>query len=538
MVYFTHEEYVGVSAYLNKPDASSDRNANMLAVGALIRVEGERMGKGWLHVEGLKRLAGDVSGGGNGDGGEEGLQGYWEEFQEKDGERRDGAAESTDSLPHTKQANGNGNGQIDGTGYRETRSMSTGSAFTPGQHTLAPHHPARNLMEMVSVFGPLIFPVYRAALLRKRILLITEAPVEFACDVVYNLSVLSSLAHAAASLVPRGDQRRTKALFNVGVQDIDMLSRLEEGWIACSTDDVLATKPELFDLAVFMPNTESKNAERKVWPKIVESSQDLSKQFPKVGVRASQRDAVRYEGLTEGLTQYPANEVAKDQGEEEGGDDEQQDSAQSSRAPSIHEHKEVVEPASWSQVAYTSLLWWASAGDRRNGLSEEEEEQLEKDNMLLDSGDEGGRTKEVVVVSYFRRLTAMMFQVVDDVLRQEQNEDEAVEDGEERHDGSSDEIQDQAKVNSKPTDGRVPEHEVEHHHQPSIDEGEARPLVKHKSRDEGVVIDLTPEDVAAMGLDVWSQADRKFAEELVEVWWGRKARVRRGGVECCGVRIL
>jgi len=50
------------------------------------------------------------------------------------------------------------------------------------RQTLSPYHPALSLPEYVMTFGPLIFPLYRAALTRKRILLITEAPVETPCN--------------------------------------------------------------------------------------------------------------------------------------------------------------------------------------------------------------------------------------------------------------------------------------------------------------------------------------------------------------------
>lgn len=49
---------------------------------------------------------------------------------------------------------------------------------------------------------------------------------------------------------------------------------------------------------------------------------------------------------------------------------------------------------------------------------------------------------------------------------------------------------------------------------------------------------LTSTDLTQMGLDIWSSADRSFVEEFVHVWWGRKAVVQGGRVECCGVRVL
>ncbi len=62
------------------------------------------------------------------------------------------------------------------------RAASTVSAMaTPGQ-SLTPHHPARSLPIFLDTFGPLIFPLYKAALLRRRILLIGHTPVELACN--------------------------------------------------------------------------------------------------------------------------------------------------------------------------------------------------------------------------------------------------------------------------------------------------------------------------------------------------------------------
>lgn len=45
------------------------------------------------------------------------------------------------------------------------------------------------------------------------------------------------------------------------------------------------------------------------------------------------------------------------------------------------------------------------------------------------------------------------------------------------------------------------------------------------------------EDMVRMGLDVWSEGDRRFVQEVVGFYWGREAEVGGKGVECCGVRI-
>ena len=55
--YFVHDDYVGISAYINEPDTQSARNANMLTVGVLVPLQQGRMAKSWLHAEGLNAVA-------------------------------------------------------------------------------------------------------------------------------------------------------------------------------------------------------------------------------------------------------------------------------------------------------------------------------------------------------------------------------------------------------------------------------------------------------------------------------------------------
>jgi hypothetical protein len=50
------------------------------------------------------------------------------------------------------------------------------------QHSLSPFHPASSLLDFFDTFGPLMFPLYRLALLRKRILFVGQAPVLRACN--------------------------------------------------------------------------------------------------------------------------------------------------------------------------------------------------------------------------------------------------------------------------------------------------------------------------------------------------------------------
>ncbi len=69
-----------------------------------------------------------------------------------------------------------------GVGHTRSRSASDGAALIPPGHRLSPYHPAWSLTALLDTFGPLIFPIHRAALLRKRILISTHTPVHEACN--------------------------------------------------------------------------------------------------------------------------------------------------------------------------------------------------------------------------------------------------------------------------------------------------------------------------------------------------------------------
>lgn len=59
--YFVHEQYAGISAFVNQPAEESERNAKMLAIGVLVPLSSGRLGKSWRHAPKLKELAQSVA---------------------------------------------------------------------------------------------------------------------------------------------------------------------------------------------------------------------------------------------------------------------------------------------------------------------------------------------------------------------------------------------------------------------------------------------------------------------------------------------
>ena len=110
------------------------------------------------------------------------LEDYWQAHQcrQDDEAVRSPPGDGSPSVMREKRrrAKSSPNGQP----KIRNRAISSASALAPPGQTLSAHHPATSFSTFLDIFGPLVFPLYKAALLRKRILLIGQAPVELACN--------------------------------------------------------------------------------------------------------------------------------------------------------------------------------------------------------------------------------------------------------------------------------------------------------------------------------------------------------------------
>lgn len=108
------------------------------------------------------------------------LEDFWRahKLPVKQDSQEEAAESPSDAQAKRKQSEASPNGKT----RTRNRAVSSASAFAlPGQ-SLSSHHPALSLPVWLDTLGPLIFPLYKAALLRKRILLVGQAPVEMACN--------------------------------------------------------------------------------------------------------------------------------------------------------------------------------------------------------------------------------------------------------------------------------------------------------------------------------------------------------------------
>ncbi|KAI0118748.1 hypothetical protein GGR51DRAFT_554438 [Nemania sp. FL0031] len=530
LIYFVHDGYAGLSAFVNAPvEDTAARNARMLAVGVLVPLSCGRLGRAWKHAESLKAIASllavnskDFSS----------LEEYWEKNQARDSTGDEAAPKDDPESPLAALRSPKATRS-----HMRNRSASDGTALMLPGHRLSPFHPAWSLTKLLDAFGPLIFPIHRAALLRKRILISGHAPVEQACNFVYNISVLSNIPLATANLLSSSStSHRLRPLFSIGVHDIPFLaddakssrntdaspsdseSEAGAGWIACTTDSILSKKDELWDVLITMPPPHSSNATKRVWP-TVELPQGVS-------VKATQRDLRRFRSLKAGISRMEGNVALSSPTTPQTAAAYKEDEAL------LDDAEQVVEPTSWTALAYSGFMWWASAGEKPR--SDEAEEAAQDASLLSDLaassiGMNMPRTSdiaasissltprrssttasasvpleidearvELAIISYFHRLTTQLLGSLADAI--DNTGDAGLED-------ESPMEEDDALLDADDDDVQGP----------------------------GVQIDS--EVMKRMGLDIWSASDAEFVKELLKTYFGRQAYVEGKGVEVCGIRV-
>lgn len=312
---------------------------------------------------------------------------------------------------------------------------------------------------------------------------------------VYNLSVLSSISpRDTERLAPETENLlRLPSLFSVGVHDIPLLEHhrnpkdgghtpgLEpsEGWVACTTDEIIVTKTQLYDIIVELPPTYDAPPQERRWPRIRTSDGSL--------IKASQRDVARYKLLHKELfKQRNRSETSPEPYTDEENDDAapllSRDEVDTKRADDDFSEAyddTAVEPTTWSRLAYMGYMWWASAGERDAYTTAERE----TDRELIGDLSAYSQSLETAIIAYFHRQSSLLIRSLSQII-EEDTQGEREED-----DNDSD----------------------------------------------AVVVDR--DDLSRMGLDTWSEADRAFVQEFGSLYFGRTIGVKGSEVECCGLRV-
>lgn len=492
LVYFIHGAHAGISAFVQDAADAKHRNANFAAIGALVPLSYGQLGRSWVHAEELRDLAREAV---KNTSDTRALELFWKQHRAGGASRR-----SSTSPVATRPTSSAG---LESRKRKRALSDATLAGFT-AEGAWPSDHPALHVPTVLDVFGPLLFPLQRAVLSRKRVLLLGSPSVQGNANTVYIASVLSSIPRGLGESLPTEAEPlfRTLPLFSVGIHDIPFLKSQEDsnGWIACTTDDILAEKKDLYDLVVQLPS--SQPAAQKTWPKLKTSDGKI--------VKASQRDLRRWTLLRRELRRLRRQMVGTYSDEplrESLSESDLRPLLQRSKSStSLYENTglqerdeaEATEPSTWTSLAYKGFMWWASAGE---ASAWESDEMKADEELLFDMPDVGGlfpeatssgkteveremeysRAAATLLVAYFRRVTEGVLRPMSAIV-------------EEADDNTEEGIQEEE-------------------------------------------IQINGEDVSAMGLDSWSEVDKGFVRDMMKVWFDRDAVVADQGVRVCGVRI-
>lgn len=124
-------------------------------------------------------------------------------------------------------------------------------------------------------------------------------------------------------------------LFNVGIADIDQLADSPH-YIACTTDSILADKPQLYDLIIRFPEAGS----QAVWPTIMDAAGQQ--------VKATERDVVRFNVMSSYLDLH-----SEPENDEHDAVDQADDGEESSPLVTTARNPEA-QPASFSDLTETN----------------------------------------------------------------------------------------------------------------------------------------------------------------------------------------
>lgn len=187
--------------------------------------------------------------------------------------------------------------------------------------------------------GPLIFPVWKSCLLGERILIINPPGGSFeACNALtYCLSLLSAVPNALQ--VSRHEDRFIRPLFTIGISDIDRmasnvakaLEREEKlaGFVACTSDEILTCKTELYDKVLRIPSGPTEQDDDDVCALFTSSG---------IPIKATPHDL---ECLQAFYQSYLGEQMSE---------------AEKVRL------SQTVEPVSWTQYLIDEFYWWTTAG--------------------------------------------------------------------------------------------------------------------------------------------------------------------------------
>lgn len=346
----------------------------------------------------------------------------------------------------------------------------------PGHMSPMANHPLSSLPAVLSVVGPLIFPIYKAGLLRKKIMIFNHSSqggdlIQGPCNRDPELCGALAYVILLLSIVPKDvnfepldrESFFSQPVYSVGL--LDMSNHFLDhypGYIACTSDEILKYQKNLYDYGIIMPATDALVLQ-------VVASDNLDHPL-----RATFNDYTKF------LKVY--RQLPNENGQVTSDDSSSirtSNSVFSSLRFDIHGENiniklsqepswwldEATSPMSWREYIWLAFAWFASAGTTNrastNGaFPEEDSETLEARESIKKL-----LVQLTLIVGHFHKLTKKWFFLIEEIVA------EALED----RSGAGQQVK--------------------------------------------VTLELTHQDIVDMELDPYSHEDLDFVREFVHLYW-------------------
>ena len=269
-------------------------------------------------------------------------------------------------------------------------------------------HMVDYLIPFVKDFGPLIFKIWKISLLRKALIIhspyttsITHVEgneevthenfsISDMSKLLFCISLISAVPKEIEEKLEQSTQKSNESMlfnrpiYNVCVNDIFELAKLETNYLASTTDQIIIEKDTMYDYSIKLPQRSYSDTQNV--PEITNTRTHRIEY-------ATCRDKERFKIIYSKLFNTQECSAIADQ---------------------------VCEARSFQELIWTGLSWWATAGESFKGVYEEFELEFEMfDNMSIDNVE-----KLITIVGYFQRMSIRLFTTVIELLHQLENENE------------------------------------------------------------------------------------------------------------------
>lgn len=385
-------------------------------------------------------------------------------------------------------------------------------------------HLLRQLDLMFETLGPLVFTLYKQALLRKRLIIFHKAHSKidnFAlASFTYLLSLLSLIPKRARPLTVQSITE-SRPIYNIGLNDLDSPLLEEKATIASTNDDILMYQVDVFDCGIFLPDHENE------CPFILRSD-DLNGsmrsplELSSKSIRATYKDYNKFKYIYKELHGF--NTKVSDDTSSARSSESFLSVAMSWFRMSTFKHltcvfdeplwwlKKASDPLSWREYIWSAFSWLASAGYMSDGIDPQDNNNISSLNTYLEVEEAENLSRvdssnsetllndkflrNIEVVSYFHATTWRWFYVINDIIQES--------------------LKDESESSHSESENVSPENRK-------------------------IVIEITFQDIKEMGLDPYAEQDLQFLREFVSLYWSsvvESVNFTIGVGEICGGMTL